>query len=130
MTAFKYYNLIISFLFIGLSSCSNSKKDCSVLKNCKLQFTEIVDRTAYIEIKNNKSVEYKNNKKYFIKSDLVWLSDCEYNATMTEINYPNFPFGVGTVMNVKIHKIENDIVYYTAEVKGQKIDGKFKLITG
>ena len=93
-----------------------------------MKFVDIGD-PAFIEIKNNKAIEYKKNKQYYIKSDLVWVSDCEYNSTITEIKYPDCPFAIGTVMNVKIRKIEGDYVYYTSTVSDATFEGKLEILS-
>ena len=44
--------------------------------------------------------------------------------TMLSNTIPDFPFKVGDVMTVTINKVENDIIYYTSEVKGKKWIGR------
>lgn len=55
-------------------------------------------------IKGKNHIEYHDNGKYIIKSKLDWVSDCEYNMTMTKITIPDFPYAIGEVMNVKVNK--------------------------
>jgi hypothetical protein len=122
--------LTLSTLFIVTISYAQIDKiqDCKILKYSKLKYVDNDDKTAYIVIKNNKHVEYFENEKYFIKSDLVWINECEYNATMTQITLPNFPFKPGEVMNVKFEKIENGIVTGIGMVRGNSFPVKFELI--
>ena len=101
---------------------------CSVLKNATFKYLDIEDSTAFVVIKSNKHTEYHDNKKYYIKSDITWVNDCEYNMVMTQITIPDFPFKPGDVMNVKITKIEGDIFYCTATVKGAGWNGRFKIL--
>lgn len=119
-----------SLLLIAITCNAQNDKllDCKTLQNAKLKYADAPNRTDYVVIKNNKHVEYLENGKYYIKSNLDWINECEYNATMTEITLPNFPFKVGEVMNVKFQKIENGIVYGIATVRGQNSDVKFELI--
>ena len=123
-------SFLFSLLLISITCNAQSDKllDCKILHNAKLKYADAPNRTDYVVIKNNKHVEYLENGKYFIKSDLDWINECEYNATMTEITLPNFPFKVGEVMNVKFQKIENGMVYGIATVRGQNSDVKFELI--
>ncbi len=117
-------------LFISASysfSQKQSSTDCTVLKNCKLRYFDIDDATAYVTIKGNRHTEFINGGKNFIKSNLDWINDCEYIATIIEINVDHSPFVIGDKMNVKFDKIENGIVYYTANFNGDKMTGKFKL---
>jgi len=121
--------LIFSLFLVSTISYSQTDKktDCKILKNCKLLYVPDSETNDHIIIKNNKHVEYLQNGKYFIKSDLDWISECEYNATMTEITVPNFPFKPGEVMNVKFEKIEDGMVYCVSTVRGKKFEVQFKL---
>ncbi|WP_161625344.1 hypothetical protein [Flavobacterium suncheonense] len=126
MRLFSAFLLLIAFSF---SSFGQSKKiDCKVLKDCRLRYMDIDDPNSYIVIKGDKITEYLNNGKYYIKSELKWINDCEYQAKIIEINVPEFPFGPGTSMNVQINKIENGLVYYTSIISGEKIDGVFEIV--
>jgi hypothetical protein len=77
-----------------------------------------------VEINGKSHIEYHDNGKYFIKSKLIWASDCEYNMTMTEITIPSFTYKAGDVMNVKINKVEGNNIYYTSTVQGKSWNGK------
>ena len=111
----KYLFLIF---FFGLSTLCFSQPDCKFLKDCELKYAD--GNTGTIVINGNKHVESLEGGKYFIKSDLVWISDCEYNATMTEITLPDFPFKPGEVMNVKFEKIDGTHISGTGSVRGKK----------
>lgn len=121
--------LIFSILLVSSISFSQTNKvmDCKILKNCELHYVEEANAGDFIIIKNNKHIEYLQNSKYYIKSDLNWVNDCEYNATMTEITVPDFPFKPGEIMNVKFEKIINGIVYGVSTVRGKKFPITFKL---
>ncbi|MFD1603110.1 hypothetical protein ACFSJW_06580 [Flavobacterium artemisiae] len=107
---------------------SNQNFDCKILKNIKLKYTDNPDKTAYLTISGNKHVEYLESGKYFIKSDLEWLNDCEYNAKMTEITLPEFPFKAGEIMNVKFENIEGNFITGRAMVRGSSYPIKFEII--
>ena len=129
MNLFKSISIIILFLTTTFSIAqSKNDIDCKVLKDIKLKYVNNPDKTAYVIIKNTKHIEYLENGKYYIKSDLEWISECEYNAKMTEITLPNFPFKAGEVMNVKFEKIENGFVYGTGIVRGNSFPVKFEII--
>lgn len=119
-----------SFLLISITCHAQSDKllDCKILHNVKLKYADAPNRNDFVVIKDNKHVEYLKNGIYYIKSDLNWINECEYNVTMTEITLPNFPYKVGEVMNVKFKKIENGKVYGIATVRGQKSVVNFELI--
>ena len=120
---------IIAFFFTStISFAQNTTFDCKKLKSIKLRYVENIDKTAYILIKNNKHIEFFEGQKYFIKSDLKWINDCEYIATMTEITVPDFPFKVGESMNVKFEKIAEGFIYGTATVQGNNYPLKFEIV--
>ena len=121
--------IVILLLVVTVAKAQhNVKIDCKILNNIKLKYANNPDTTSYVVIKDKKHVEYLQGGKYFIKSDLEWISDCEYNAEMTEITLPDFPFKPGEVMNVKFEKIENGLVYGTGSVRGNSFPVKFKIV--
>lgn len=128
----KLFKTLTLILFIASSTLSYSqtteKINCSILKNCKLKYFEIDDNLTYILIKDNKHIEFPNNGKNYIKSNLEWVNECEYNATIIEITVIDSQFKIGDKLNVKFDKIDNGIVYYTANFMGDKLTGKFKII--
>jgi hypothetical protein len=119
--------VILLILFFNLSF-AQSNSECGILKNCKLKYLDSDDKTSYIEIKYNYHIEYHRNVKYYIKSELNWINDCEYNMKMTEITLPDFPFKSGEIMNVKIIKIEGIIAYIISTVRGESFEGRFEII--
>lgn len=129
MKIIKSISILILFLTTTISIAQTNKAiDCKIFKNIKLKYVDEEDKSAYVVIKGDKHVEYLQDGKYFIKSDLEWISDCEYNAKMTEITLPDFPFQPGVVMNVKFEKIENGIVTGTGSVYGKQFPIKFQII--
>jgi hypothetical protein len=113
--------LTLMFLFLSISGFSQT--DCKFLKDCELTYDD--GNVGLIVIKNQKHIEYFEDGKYFIKSDLEWLNECEYNATMTEITLPNFPFRPGKIMNVKFESIDGKNITGTGMVDGNKFPIKF-----
>jgi hypothetical protein len=103
---------------------TDTKTSCSVLKQGKFRYLDIDDTTAYFEIDKEDHTEYHNGGKYFIKSRLRWITDCQYEMTMLKNTIPDFPFKPGDVMIVAINKVEGDIINYTSEVNGYKWDGR------
>ena len=124
-------SLFLICLLCFITSHSQPKaNDCEILKHCKLKYIDGQDSTCYIIINNTEHVEYYESNKYYIKSKLNWLNDCEYEATIIEISLPNFPFGPGPgeVMHVSFKKIDDKIVSYVATVRGQNVEEKFEII--
>jgi hypothetical protein len=128
----KSQNILFTLLFLFMAtvtfSQTNQTIDCKILKDIKLRYTETKDKTSYIVIKDNKHVEHIDNDKFTLKSDLEWLNECEYNATLTEINFPDFPFKVGDVMHVKFEKIENTIITGTGTIGDKTFPISFEIL--
>jgi len=66
----------------------NQNFDFKTVKDIKLKYAHHKDTTSYITIKGNQHVENLEDGKYFIKSELEWLREVEYNAKITEITSP------------------------------------------
>ncbi len=122
--------LTLVFFFIThslLYSQSGNKTDCSFLKNCKI-INISIPNGGYVIINDSIHTEYVEDGKYYIKSKLEWVNDCEYNATITEYTWPKFNFPIGEVMNSKITKIKNDTLFFDLKVRDFKMKAKYKRI--
>ena len=115
--------IISAFGFTQGNANKQSDKGCEILHEGTFIYGNTTDEIKVV-IDGKKHIEYHNNGKYFIKSKLDWLSDCEYNMTMTKITIPNFPYKKGEVMNVKIDRVEGNEVFYTSTVNGKSWKGK------
>lgn len=118
---------LLIFSLLVFTSGSDSNTNCLILHEGTFTYGNVGNEVKVV-IKGEDHTEYHNNGKYIIKSKLIWVSDCEYNMTMTEVTIPNFPYGIGDVMNVKIDKVKGNEIYYTSTVKGQSWKGKFTKI--
>jgi len=121
--------LVLS-LFITHSliySQSENQTDCSFLKNSKMLNISIPNG-GYVIINDSIHTEYVDDGKYYIKSKLEWINDCEYNATVTEFTWPGFNFPIGEILNSKIVKIQNDTLYFELSVRDFKMETKYKRI--
>jgi hypothetical protein len=76
----------------------------------------------------NEHIEYFNNKKYFIKSSVEWLSNDECYITIREFNLPNVPFKIGTKLHLKINKIKRGSIHYQSTLGSKSWTGKMKKI--
>lgn len=114
----KSFSLIL--LLISIRIFSFGQTDCSIMKTGTFKYMEAEDTTAYFVITPTSHTEFYANGKYYIKSKMKWLNDCEYKLTMTAITIPEFPFKPGEEMKVKITEVEGNLVHYTSEVNGRK----------
>jgi len=112
------------FCSLVFAQDNNSNANCSILKQGSFKYLDIKDTTAYFDIDKENHTEYHRNGKYYIKSKIKWLTDCQYEMKMISNTIPDFPFKPGDVMIVTVDKIEGDIIYYTSEVHGDKWEGR------
>ena len=105
--------LIPSFLVLAhtlMLSQAPEDIDCSFLKDCKLLLKE-EGIESVVTISGDKHVELVDEGIGCVKSDLEWLNDCEYKASITYFKWPGFMFDVGEVMHAKVIKIIGDSIY-------------------
>jgi hypothetical protein len=114
---------LLTFILLITGAVAYSQTDCSVLKHAKLKYVNYSDTSTYILINGDQHIEYYANEKYYIKSKIKWVSDCEYIMTMTDITLPDFPYHPGDYMDVKIEKIEGDLVTYSSVVDNNTAGG-------
>lgn len=124
----KIFILLCATLFSSSFGFSQTSAECSFLRKSTLKYLDADDTTSFVVINDTTHIEYHQNKKFFIKSNIEWLSDCEWEMTMTEVTIPGFPFGAGDKMHVKVNKIEGGIIFYTATVKNTSWPGRFRKI--
>ena len=80
-------------------------------------------KEVFVSFKETKYIEYHNKKKFFIKSNIEWVSDCEYYLIIQESTIPNFPFDSGTKMHIIINKVKGKKLYYTCTLAGRSWEG-------
>ena len=98
--------------------------DCSIMRHGSFKYLDIEDTTAYFKLDGENHIEYHQGGRYYIKSIIKWLNDCQYEMKMTENTIPDFPFKPGDVMIVTIVRIKNNVIHYISEVKGNKWKGR------
>lgn len=118
-------NIFLLLLLISGASFSQSK-DCSRLKNCKLQ-SLVVEDTSYIVIKNNEYSQIYDDGS-FIKSKINWISNCEAEIIISEVSIPDFPLAIGEKLKLKVDKITGDVAEFSVTMQGETYNSKFKII--
>ena len=109
--------LLTAFIGVGVLS-SFTVKDCAFFKNNSFNYTVGV-KEVLVVFGETSYIEYHENKKYYIKSFIEWLPNCEYKLSIQESTLPNFPFKPGTAMKVKINRVQGAKIYYTATLGGR-----------
>jgi hypothetical protein len=126
----KVMKVSIGFIFLTLMAFTITPKvdnDCGILHKGTFTYGNSKNLVK-VMIKGKNHIEYHNDGKYYIKSKLDWVNECEYNMTMTKVTIPDFPYGKGDVMNVTINKVDGNKIYYTSTIKGQSWNGIFTKI--
>lgn len=130
MTKNNIITLSIGLLFLTLLSFTKTLEqanDCSILHKGTFIYGNSKHLVKVI-IKEENHIEYHNNGKYYIKSKLDWIDECEYNMTISEVTIPNFPYRKGAIMNVRVNKVVGNKIYYTSTVNGKSWNGVFTKI--
>ena len=81
-------------------------------------------KEVLVEFKGNKHIELHQKGKYYIKSNIEWISDCEYYLIIEDVNLPDFPFQIGSKLHTKILKVRGDRVYYKSTLGDRSWEGK------
>ena len=116
---------IYSFLtiFFFCFSFQGTAQKCEILKESSFTY-KLAKKEVLVEFKENKHVEYHQDKKYYIKSNVEWISDCEYYLVIQDVTLPNFPFRKGSKLHIKITKVRGKRVYYKSSMGGRTWEGK------
>jgi len=116
---FKTFIVVLSFS----SLISFTKKDCSILRNNQFTYQNS-NKDVIVIFKDNKHLEYHSNRKYYIKSEIQWVSDCEYYLVIEETTLPRFPFKIGSKLHIVITKVKGNKVHYKSSLGGKTWKGK------
>ncbi|ARV07132.1 hypothetical protein BTO04_10730 [Polaribacter sp. SA4-10] len=117
---------MIAFFSIAMLM-SFASKDCSILKNNSFTY-RTGGEDVLVVFEESKHAEYHNDNEFYIKSDIEWISDCEYYLTVTETTLPNFPFEMGAKLHIIINKVKGEKVYYTSSLGGKSWEGRLTMV--
>tara|TARA_R110001632_G_scaffold107700_5_gene217413 strand:- start:2190 stop:2567 length:378 start_codon:yes stop_codon:yes gene_type:complete len=98
-------------------------QECTILKNNSFTY-KLAKKEVLVEFTDNEYIEYHQGKKYYIKSTIEWISDCEYYLEIQETTLPNLPFQKGSKLHTVITKVKKNKVYYTSSIAGKTWKGK------
>jgi hypothetical protein len=119
-------NFLALSLLLLFAAPSFSQPDCKEYKKGKFRYVDMP--SAWFVIDGNKHTEYIENGKYIIESSLKWNSDCSYTTVLKKSTLPDFPYKPGDAMTVTFVKTEEGIIYFEAELKGEKSEGKIRKV--
>lgn len=136
--------LLLSFLLI--ITLKTTAQDIAMLnirnenvyKEVNQKITPIIEETQYtyrlngnnvlVSFKGDEHIEYYENKKYYIKSKIQWISNDECYITIQESTLYDFPFKRGAKLYLKILKIKKGKVFYKSSIGGRSWEGKMKIL--
>lgn len=117
---------LIPLLFVA-SFGAGEVQNCAILKNNSFVY-KLAKKDVLVQFGEENHVEYHQDKKYYIKSNIEWISDCEYNLIIQDVTLPDFPFRLGSKLHIKITKVKGDRVYYKSTMGGRTWEGKMTKI--
>ena len=113
---------------LGLMSFDDKPADvspCSILKSGWFKMPDAADTTSYVVITTSTQTEYYNYKRYWVRSSIKWVSDCECELTVLAVNYPGLICKRGDKMSVRVLNTESGIVNYEVLMDGRKERGRY-----
>lgn len=113
--------------FANLAISQVTANDCQRLHHCKLKYIGDFGQ-SYFEINGSEHLEYETEGGPFIKSTLIWNSECEYTAKVTEVTLGGGLIKVGDELTAKILKIENNFVYLKVTFDGVAFEFKYEIL--
>lgn len=118
--------LLLVAMQLSFTTTGNEITDCSMAHSGTFTYTDDQGDEVILAIDGESYKEYHKERKYTIESQIKWVNDCEANVTLIKATLPGFPHKAGTVMNIKVEKIDGNFVYYTGTVKGSSLKGSLK----
>jgi len=118
-----FCNLILLICLISFTAF-HSADGCNLMHKGKFKYTSGKEEVI-VTISDSNFTETYQDGKYFVKAQLDWLNDCEYNLVITKVNAPGMMYMPGDEINVKINRVEGIDIFYTATVKRVSWEGKF-----
>jgi hypothetical protein len=115
--------IIISVVLFVFTTATAFAQDCTILKNNSFVY-KLGGKDVHVDFGVDQHVEHHKKGKYYIKSKVEWLSDCEYNLIIQDVTLPNFPFKLGSKLHIKITKVRGDRVYYKSTMGDRTWEGK------
>lgn len=115
--------LIIPILLFSVLGFTPLEQECGMLKNNSFVY-KLGGKDVLVEFGEEKHAEYHQKGKYYIKSNVEWISDCEYYLIIQDVTLPNFPFKLGSRLHIKITKVKGNRVYYKSTMGGRSWEGK------
>lgn len=115
--------IITPIIFLSFLGTPGLVQDCTILKNNSFTY-KLAKKDVLVEFGESKHVELHQKGKYYIKSNVEWISDCEYYLIIEDVTLPDFPFPLGSKLHIKITKVRGDRVYYKSTMGDRSWEGR------
>ncbi len=118
--------LTVGFISLTATAQSDASSACNMMKKGGwFKMGDISDTSNYMVISSSSQTEYYNYKRYWVRSSIRWISECEYELTVLSINYPGLLCKRGDKMTVKVLNADNNSISYEAMVDGKRERGRY-----
>jgi hypothetical protein len=125
----RYIRLIV-LVAISLGAMSFDDKTttspCAVLKSGSFKILDQPDTTSFVVITTSSQTEYYNYKRYWVRSSIKWISECECELTVLSVNYPGLICRRGDKMSIRVLNTEGNVVNYEALIDGRRERGRYQ----
>jgi len=95
---------------------------CSNIKEGLFLRTNYPKNLWYMTIKDNVQTEYYNGGKDFIKSNLVFVDDCNYKVIILEKTEKDNPLKVGDVLSNTVVATQDNLIKINSQLNGESFD--------
>ena len=95
---------------IGLSQVHwlinpDTRTNCDIIKTGKF-INKVSNESStpgyYIVFEDGYATEFIDDGKFYLKSKIDFISDCEYKSTVVEVTIPNYNLKPGTVIHTEV----------------------------
>ena len=105
---------ILTLCLMSIPALSQTSTNCAIMKSGWFKMPDVSDTSNYTVVTTASQTEYYNYKKYWVRSSVKWLSDCEYELNVLSVNYPGLNCKRGDKMTIRILNVEGNNVNYEA----------------
>ncbi|PCH86773.1 MAG: hypothetical protein COB88_06820 [Flavobacteriales bacterium] len=102
---------------------------CRIVRNGKFESLNTKETMITIMKENEQTVEYPD-KKFYSKSKVTWVNDCEYILTFEKSTNPDIDkfYKKGDETRIKLLEIDGNIITFWMNSKGLEYIGQMKKI--
>ncbi len=128
MKLFKTLFIVLTLSLVSMTAMAQAvaPPGCTMMKQGGwFKMGDISDTSNYLVISSSSQTEYYNYKRYWVRSSIRWISECEYELTVLSINYPGLLCKRGDKMTVKVLSGDANSISYEAIIDGRKERGRY-----